>query len=89
MPCHWVDRLGELEVSKAVAVADPERDGGGQVTVRISSKIFNPFFACSNPLLQQSQLQSFFQEVCTVKRKVATIRHNVNVISQVCASAVP
>ena len=94
MPCHWVDRLGELEVSKAVAVADPERDGGGQVTVRISSKIFNPFFACSNPLLQQSQLmqnklQSFFQEVCTAKRKVATIRHNVNVISQVCASAEP
>jgi hypothetical protein len=37
--------LGELEVSKAVAAAAPERDSGGQVTVRISSKIFNPF-AC-------------------------------------------
>ena len=86
--------MGELEVSKAVAVADAQRDGGGQVTARISIKIFNPFFACSNPLLQQrqlmqSKLQGFFQEVCTVKHKVASIRHNVNVISQVCASAEP
>jgi hypothetical protein len=97
-----VDRLGELEVSKAVAaVADPKRaiiekyhakrDGGGQVTIRISSKIFNPLFACSTPLQwsqhMQNKLQSFFREVGIVKHKIASMRHNVNVISQVCAAA--
>jgi hypothetical protein len=36
----------------------------------------------------QNKLQSFFQEVSIVKRKIASMRHNVNVISQVCAVAV-
>jgi hypothetical protein len=30
-------------------------------------------------------MQSFFQEVGIVKHKIASIRRNVNVISQVCA----
>ena len=47
-----MDRLGELEVSKAVAVAAPERDGGGQVTERISSKIFNPFACLLKPVVE-------------------------------------
>ncbi len=37
----------------------------------------------------QNKLQSFFQEVGTAKHKIACMRHNVNVISQVCAVAEP
>ena len=36
---------------------------------------------------QSQHMQAFFQEVGIVKHKIASIRRNVNVISQVCMRA--